>query len=343
MRSLFFPGLLIIVIVTSNLAWGQNLPSDTSLTVEVLPSYYSYKADDGTTVVLGEVQNNNNFPITDVKVGISFLNDNDNTIEYKTGTTLLHVVPAGGKAPFSISSSKSDPSITQVSAKMSGFISSSAREQALDISPGLLQVSDKLSFSGTIKNNGVTKSTNTKIYLVSYDAFQRVVGIGTSDSLDVDSGQDVKFSITVTSNSRAKSYMVIAESDTYQSKLVDVPNVQVTLPVAISSILVTDPQGNKYSTIPAGSTVKISSELKYIVNKAQQSFVYYVQVKQFDGQVTFIGKHEGIFLGAGDQSISVTWTPDTSGSYYIETYVWNSDNIPLSSAGTRINVVLVKS
>ena len=115
MRSLFFPGLLIIVIVTSNLAWGQNLPSDTSLTVEVLPSYYSYKADDGTTVVLGEVQNNNNFPITDVKVGISFLNDNDNTIEYKTGTTLLHVVPAGGKAPFSISSSKSFRSHSSVS------------------------------------------------------------------------------------------------------------------------------------------------------------------------------------------------------------------------------------
>src|SRR2546425_7508477 len=153
MRSLFLLGLLIIVIVTSNLAWGQNLPSNTSLTVEVLSSY-SYKADDGTTVVLGEVQNNNNFPITDVKVGILFSNDNDNTIEYKTGTTLLHVVSAGSKAPFSISSSNADPSITQVSVKMAGFISSSTRDQVLDISPGLLQVSEKLIFSGSIKNNG---------------------------------------------------------------------------------------------------------------------------------------------------------------------------------------------
>src|SRR3989442_6144794 len=153
MRSLFLLGLLIIVIVTSNLAWGQNLPSNTSLTVEVLPSYYSYKADDGTTVVLGEVQNNNNFPITDVKVGISFLNDNDNTIEYKTGITLLHVVPTGGKAPFSISSSKPDPTISQVSAKMAGFISSKTREQELDGSPMLLQDYDKSIFSGNIKNN----------------------------------------------------------------------------------------------------------------------------------------------------------------------------------------------
>src|SRR5256712_8073712 len=151
MRSLFLPGLLIIVIVTSNLAWGQNLPSNTSLTVEVLPSYYSYKADDGTTVALGEVQNNNNFPITDVKVGISFLNNNDNPIEYKTEPTLLHVVPAGGKAPFSISSSKSDPPITQVSAKMAGFILSITREQEMVGSPGFFQSFYKLIFSWTIK------------------------------------------------------------------------------------------------------------------------------------------------------------------------------------------------
>ena len=342
MRSPFLPSLLFIILFTTNLTWGQNLPPSTTLTVGVLPSY-SYKADNGTTVVLGEVQNNNNFPITGVKVGFTFLNDNDNTIEYKTGTTLLHVVPAGGKAPFSISSSTADPSITQVSVKMAGFISSSTRDQVLDISPGLLQVSDKLIFSGTIKNNGALKSTNTKSYLISYDAFQRVVGIGTSDSIDVNSGQNVNFTMTATSNSRAKSYLIIAESDTYQSKLINIPNVQVTLPVVTTSTLVTDPQGNKYQDIPIGAAVKITSDLKYIVSKSQQPFVYYVQVKQFDGQVAFIGKYEGVFLGAGDQTVSVTWTPDTSGSYYIETYVWNSDTVPISSAGTRINVVLVNS
>src|SRR5713226_9441438 len=273
MKSLFLPSLLIIILFTTNLVWGQNLPSNTSLTVDVLPSY-SYKADDGTTIVLGEVQNNNNFPITNVKVGVTFLDDNDNTIEYKTGTTLLHVVPAGGRAPFSISSSNADPSITQVSVKMAGFMSSSTRDQVLDISPGLLQVSDKLIFSGTIKNNGGLKSTNTKFYLISYDAFQRVVGIGTSDSLDVNSGQSINFTMTATSNSRAKSYLVIAESDTYQSKLINIPNVQITLPVVMTSTLVTDPQGKKYPTIPVGTAVKITSDLKYIVSKSQQPFVY---------------------------------------------------------------------
>ncbi len=330
------------MLFATNLAWGQNLPPNTSLTVDVLPSY-SYKAENGTTVVLGEVQNNNNFPVTNVKVGVTFLDDNENTIEYKTGTTLLHVVPAGGKAPFSISSSNADPSITQVSVKMAGFNPSSIRDQVLDISPGVLQVSDKLIFSGTIKNSGTSMSTNTKFYLIEYDAFQRVVGIGTSDSLNVNAGKSVNFTITTTSSSRAQSYMVIAESDNYQSKIINIPEIQVTLPIVITSTLVTDPQGKKYSTIPVGAAVKITSDVKYIVSKSQQPFVYYVQVKQFNGQVAFIGKYEGVFLAAGDQTVSVTWTPDTSGSYYIEAFVWNSDTIPLSSTGTRINLALVNS
>ncbi|HEX5458025.1 MAG TPA: hypothetical protein VFX64_06525, partial [Candidatus Nitrosotalea sp.] len=105
--------------------------------------------------------------------------------------------------------------------------------------------------------------------------------------------------------------------------------------------LVTDPNGTTYSTIPVNATVKIASNTQYIVNSTQ-SFVYYVQVKQFSGQVEFIGKYEGVFLGPGDQSVSVNWIPHSAGSYFIETYVWNYDSVPLSSAEPSINVVLVK-
>jgi hypothetical protein len=340
MRALILSSLVIITLFSADAVWAQNLPSNTSLTVEVLQSY-SYKADDGTTVVLGEVQNNNFFPITGVKIGVLFLDQNDNTLEYKTGTTLLQVVPPEGKAPFSISSTKADPSITQVSVKMAGFVSASARDQVLYISPSLLKISDKLSLSGTIKNNGDT-TTNTKLYLISYDAFQRVVAVGTTTIPSIGTGSTMNFSITSTPSYRAKSYAIVAESDNYQSKLTDVTNVFVSLPVVISNTLVTDPNGTKFSTIPVGATVKISSDLKYLAVKSSQPYVYYAQVKQFGGQVEFIGKYQGVFL-SGEENPSVTWTPDTPGSYYIETYVWNSDTVPLSSAGTRINVVLVKS
>ncbi len=337
--------LLVFALFSSNSVWAQYYPSNTSLTVEVLPAY-SYRADDGTTVVLGEVANHNNFPITDVTIGISFLDQNDNTLEYKTGSTLLKVVPGNGKAPFSISSTKSDPAITKVSPpKIAGFTSSSSREPILSIVPGHLQIASQLSLSGTIKNDGTMTSSGTRIYLISYDAFQRVVAISNAQPINIGPATTASFSITATPNSHAKSYKLVAESDNYQSTITDVTDVTATLPVIISGTLVTDPQGNKYFTIPVGAPVKITSELRYLGAQTTQAYVYYVQVKNFAGQVEFIGKSTGGF-SQGLITVSnatVTWNPTTDGPYFIETYVWDSDNIPLSSPGAIINVVLVKS
>ena len=340
MKAVLLSSLMIVLLFTTNLVWAQNLPPTSSIQVEIL-SQYSYKAADGTTVVLGEVANHMNSPVNAVSIGITFMDDNSKSIEYKTGTTLLNVIPPNGKVPFSITSTSSDPSITRVKVDLASFRSSADRPQSLTISSGSLQISDKLILSGTITNNGALKSTNTRLYLISYDAFSRVVGIGISDPIDVDSKQDSSFSITSDFSSRAQSYMIIAESDNYQSKLIPVSGVKVSLPVIVSNTTVTDPNGVSYSTIPVNTPVKISSNVRNLLNSTQP-FIYYVQVKQFSGQPEFIGKFEGIFLGAEDKGVSVDWTPNTSGSYFIETYVWNYDNVPLSSAVPSINVVLVK-
>ena len=339
MRSLILSSLLVVMLFTMNFVWAENLPSPSSIQVEVL-STYSHRANDGTTVVLGEVKNNLDSPINKVTLGVTFMDDNSKQIEYKTGTTLFQVIPPGGKVPFAISSTKADSSITQTQVKLAGFRSASDRPLSLVVSPGLLQISDKLILSGTITNNGAQKSTNTKLYLISYDPFQRVVAIGISNPINVDTGKDSKFSITSDSSSRAKSYAIIAESDNYQSKLTPVNSVQITLPVVVSNTKITDPNGTSYSTIPVNAVVKISST-KYLLNSTQP-FIYYIQVKQFDGKTDFIGKYEGVFLSAGDQAASVSWTPHTTGSYFVETYVWNYDAVPLSPAAPSINVVLVK-
>lgn len=343
MRTVILSSLMIVTLFTTNFVWAQeSLNPSTSLGVEALDgTVYSHKATDGTTIVYGEVQNNLGSPVNSVTIGITFMDDNSNQIEYKTGGTLLQTIPAGGKSPFAISSTKADPSITQIQVKIAGFHSSSEKQQMLVISPGSLQVSDKLAISGTITNNGDQKSPNTKLYLISYDAFSRVVGIGISSPVNVDIKQNYPFSITSDSSPRAQSYMIIAESDNYQSKLIPVTGVQITLPIIVSNTTVTDPNGTSYGTIPVNASVKISSNAKYLLNSTQ-SFIYYVQVKQFSGQSAFIGKYEGVFLGLDEQNVSVNWTPHLAGSYFIETYVWNYDNVPLASSSTSINLVLVK-
>lgn len=340
MRMILSSMMMIVTLFTMNFVWAENLPPTSSIQVDILSSY-SYKAVDGTTIVLGEVENKMDSPVNAVTIGITFMDDNSKQIEYKTGTTLLQVVPPGGKVPFSISSTKPDPTITQIQVKLAGFRSSSERQQSLVISPGSLQVSDKLVILGTVTNNGVQKSTNTKLYLISYDAFQRVVGIGISNPIDVDTKQDSQFSIISDSSPKAQSYMLIAESDNYQSKLIPVNGVQVTLPILVSNTMVTDPNGTSYSTIPVNASVKVSSNIKYLLNSTQP-FIYYVQVKQFSGQTEFIEKYEGVFLGSEDKNVFVNWTPHSPGSYFMETYVWNYDNVPLVKFEPKINIVLVK-
>ena len=340
MRSLILSSLLVVMLFTMNFVWAENLPPPSSIQVQVLSSY-SHRMSDGTTQVLGEVQNNMGSPINAVTIGITFMDDNSNQIEYKTGTTLLQVIPPGGKVPFAITSTKADPSITQTSINLAGFRSASDRPLSLVVSPDILEVSEKLMISGKITNNGVQKSTNTKLYLISYDAFSRVVAVGTSNPIDINSGQDSQFSITSDPNSRAQSYAVIAESDNYQSKSTPVNSVKLTLPVFVSNTTITDINGTSYSSIPVNAVVKISSTTKYLLNSTQP-YIYYVQVKQFDGKTDFIGKYEGVFLESGAQSASITWTPQKAGSYFVETYVWNYDAVPLSPATPSIHVVLVK-
>ncbi len=321
---------------------GENLPSPSSVKVYVCSSY-SYKASDGTTVVLGEVQNNNDFPITAVKVGITFEDLNNNILEYKTGTTLLQVIAPNSMAPYSISSTKPDPSITQVSVNLAGFTSASSRDQVLAISPGPLRIADNVTLQGTIKNEGSSAATNARLYLLSYDAFQRVVSIGTATISNIEAGSIANFTVTSMPSSRTKTFQIIAESDNYQSLPTDVPNIVATLPVLISNTNITNPSGSSYYSIPVNAPVKISSDLRYLLNNPQ-SYIYYVQIKKFGGQVEFIGNSTGLFLGGMDQehTESVSWTPDTSGSYYVETYVWDSNGVPISSAGTRINIALVQ-
>ncbi len=321
---------------------GENLPPSSTLTVAVCSSY-SYKAANGTTVVLGDIQNNNNFPISGVKVGVTFEDLNNNVLEYKTGTTLLQVVEPNSMAPFSISSTNASSSITQVAVNLAGFSPASAEDQALTIQSSSLQLSDNLILAGILKNGGTATAANTNLYLITYDAFQRVVGIDTTTIPNISAGNTVNFTITSIPSSRAKTFQIIAESDNYQSLPTNVTNIIAALPVMVSSTNVTNPSGSPYSTIPVDAPVKISSNLNYLLDSVQP-YVYYVQVKKFGGEVEFIGNTTGVFLGGNDQdhTESVSWTPDTAGSYYIETYVWDSNGVPISSSGTKINIALVK-
>ena len=79
----------------------------------------------------------------------------------------------------------------------------------------------------------------------------------------------------------------------------------------------------------------------------QTPFTYYVQIKESSSNsdipptIEYIGKYDGKFLGNGVKLQSVNWIPEREGLFFIETFVWDENNVPLAEQGPFV-LILVK-
>lgn len=341
--------LLLMMLPVQGFAQLTDTPS--SLGVKLTGNTFSYQDSEGYTIVLGEVENTKTFPVTNVKIWAGFYGEGEskNPLETNTGSTILTVVPPYGKSPFMIKSKTPDPEISEISVNMLGFNSASAKQQLLDVAPSSLYISDTMSLSGTITNKGQQPSLNTMVHLISYDSFSppRVVGIQTVSVSELKPNTTYDFAFDGAADPRATSFKVIAESNNYQSKATPVTDVSVdimTRLITINDIKVTDSSGKPLSKIKLGTPVDITSALSIqSLASGSQEYVYYAQVKQFGerGTVEFLGTAEGAFNSTAQQSPHVTWTPETEGGFFIETFVWDKNGAALASQSNTVSVILV--
>ena len=327
----------------------------------VLTSFspFNYKDFDGKTVILGEIENTKNFPVSGIKIWAGFYdNIGENPLETTIGTTIIEVIPPFGKSPYMIISETSNPKITSVSVNLLGFNSSPEKKQKLDLHLDTLEMSEKLSLSGTITNNGELNSTGTKIQLISYDSFNppRVLGISTVNlENDIIPGGTDNFEFDVKRDSRATAFKIVGESQDYSTGILDITDTSLELLnklVTISDIAVTDNEGNRLSDITVGSSIKIQSELDFqelsFEESEVQQYVYWIQIKksiEINGEtksfVEFIGNAEGSIDSKGVEHPSVGWIPENDGLYFVETFVWDPNHNPLASKGP-LSLILVK-
>jgi hypothetical protein len=319
-------------------------------------SPFNYKDIEGKTVILGEIQNTKSFPVSGIKIWAGFYDDvSEKPLETVIGTTILEVIPPFSKSPYMIMSPSANPKVTSVSVNLLGFNSSPEKKQNLSLELGTLKIEDKISLSGSITNKGPLNSTNTKIYLISADVFvpPRILGIATINlDQDLGVGQKDSFEFNVPHDSRAVSFKIVAESDDYTSGIMEVKSTTVsvlTTLVTINDIIITDTLGTRISNMSAGIPINIRSSLgiEYSAIEKSQPFVYWIQIKQsfeINGEtksfVEYIGKAEGTFDSPVEQFPTVEWIPPNDGLYFIETFVWDPNSIPLASKGP-ISLVLV--
>ena len=305
---------------------------------------YVYQDSEGYAVVVGSVKNNNSLSsVTNVMIQVNFFDEVDpNPLEVVSGRTILEVIPPNGESPFSIRSSTPNPAITDASISLLGFDSSTAKQKGLTVYSSDISLDNTLSFEGVLQSGGAPNS-ETNVYMALYDGFSppRLLEVITVELGDVEPDAEVSFNVNRPIDARAVGFLLFAESDIFSSNFADVeiPEPQsLTKLVSISSVSLTDSRGDKLSEISVDSVVNIRSQT-WIQFAADQDtnetpYTYYVQIKESEtGKVEYLGKDDGRFIGVGLQNPSIDWMPKKSGLYFLETFIWDRNNIPISSQG----------
>jgi hypothetical protein len=344
--------IFILFPISAGFSQESNLHTSTLSVILTSDSPYIYKDDKGYTVVVGAVKNNNNLSsFTNVRIHVNFYDDTSSQpLEITEGGTILQVIPPLGTSPYVIKSKSPNPDITQVSVSLQKFDSSTSKSKQLSIGYSDVVLDENLHFSGVLKN-GAAPINNTNVYLAFYDAFQppRIVKVDTIPIGNVEPNRIVNFSYNEKIETRSVGFLLFSESSAFYSDVIDVkfPESETrTKLVTITDVSVIDSQGKKLSDIKVGSPVKIQSESWIQFSADQKSeetpYTYYVQIKQSGTTpfVEFLGKYDGKYIGADKQLQSIDWIPEHSGLFFIETFVWDRDNIPIADKGPIALIVV---
>ena len=342
--------ILMLFPITSSFAQKTDtLPSLSVILTSNAP--YVYQDKQGYTVVVGEVKNTNTLTsVTDVRIRVIFYDDtNPEPLEIVEGKSSLQVIPPLGTSPYIIKSKTPNSEITHASVSLGQFNSSTSKSKQLSVEINNIDLDDTLHFSGVLKN-GAAPSNNTNVYLTFYDNFQppRIIDVITIPIGSVESNETINFNFNEKIQSRSVGFTVSAESNVFYSepKNVIIPESKIaTKLVTISKVSILDKEGKNLPDIKVGSTVIIQSDAWIQFSADQKTnetpYTYYVQIKQSGTPyVEFIGKYDGRFIETGQQSQSVDWIPESSGLFFIETFVWDRNNIPIANPGPVVLILV---
>jgi len=170
----------------------------------------------------------------------------------------------------------------------------------------------------------------------------RIFKVSTIHEEQIEAGSSISFEFDEKYDMTIVGLKVFAESEIYSSNVlyssVKFPEI-LPAPVKISRVFVVNDNGDEAISTTVGSKINIGIDTtlqNQLTNVSE--FVYYAQVKHSGEKaiVEFIGIAEGSFEHSIEQSPSISWTPTNSGIYYVETFVWSVDAIPIASKGPLI-------
>lgn len=319
---------------------AQTVDSGSMLGLELVntqPTYY--QDDEGYTVVIGEVNNLKDFPVTDVRILANFYTAEfpDSPHESQIGETILSIIPALESSPYMIRSSSQNLDIYGVSTNLLGFTSSAAKDIQLELDDVTARASDTLSITGMINNNAQGTIDDITVYALVYNALDppRLIVIDSMSTGELSTNETSEFQFSLKDYEQASFVRLVAESDNYTSKPVDIPIMRyLAQPLVIADIVIVDADGNYVSSLHKDIPVYIQSRITG-QNIVEIDYTYIIQVNRSDvlSVVEFVGTTDGLITDSGVSLSLVEWIPETSGLFFVETYVWSVSGTPLSTPG----------
>ena len=345
---------LVLLLIPFSQAFSAEV-TDTPSTLTVFldkENIHVYQDSDGYTVVVGIIENNNSqTAIKNVEIQVKFFDEFGSTpLEIVKGNTTLEVITKNDESTFSIRSKTPNSEITDASVSLLGFDPSPEKSPGLTVYSTDVFLDKSFRFSGVLQNGGAP-SSNTKVHLAFYDTFEppRILSVSTVELGNIDLNTDVSFELDEEINSRTVGFFLFAESSVFVSDLVDIEIIESRIPdklITISNVSVEDTSGNKLSELSVGSQANIKSKtwIQFAADEEsnETAYTYYVQVRESGefSYVEYVGTFDGRFIGTGQETQTIDWIPEKAGLYFIETFVWDRNNIPIADQGPFVLVII---
>ena len=179
-----------------------------------------YVSDDGVVHVVGEIINESDYPINQIKVSAIFYSGN--TVVHQTDTeTLTSMIMPGMKGSFDLVNTENtyhvDYYLLEIDYKVT-----QPKSQVIEITSSELQYGllDSISIKGTVANNGDLTANMVKVIATSYDRDGDVIDVSET-RIEPDylrAGDETFFLIPIldkTKTDKIVDYSLIAESEEY--------------------------------------------------------------------------------------------------------------------------------
>ncbi len=343
--------LLIVALAAILIPAGISAapPIDTLPSLSVRPTSdapFFYRADDNSTVLVGEVRNDNAFPVTDVQVIAAFYDDASPLPEQVvSGYSLLEVIPPGGISPYILRTADTDVAIRQATMAVAGFTSSATKQQVLDVSLDLSGFAERMYLAGTVTNGASAPSENTRVHVAVYDPFipPRLLDVHTIYLGSIGADSALEFVLDEQRSHMAHSAAIFAESGNFGANVLELDMPPLVPPAHRATIHDTAASGTPDRTAPsAGSPVLVESVISVQGEPLPAGYVYYVQIRESEqSPAEFVGVYESGLDGPGFQNPGVEWIPPRPGVYNVETFVWSSYGGALAAPGPIVTVEVI--